>query len=64
LRIYRQLIVEGQAHGEVAQGDPALLAMVFAACIQGLGSGVLHWPRLLGLSAPPDPETVLRLLKA
>jgi AcrR family transcriptional regulator len=64
LRIYQQLIVEGQACGEVAQGDSALLAMVFGACIQGLGSGVLHWPRLLGLSEPPDPEMVLRLLKA
>src|SRR5215831_17579998 len=63
LRIYQQLIVEGQAGGEVAQGEPALLAMVFGACIQGLGSGVLHWPRLLGLSEPPDPEAVLRLLK-
>src|SRR5215831_4396297 len=64
LRIYQQLIVEGQATGEVAQGDPTLLTLVFGACIQGLGSGVLHWPRLLGLSEPPDPELVLHLLKA
>jgi AcrR family transcriptional regulator len=64
LRIYQQLIVEGQATGEVAQGDPALLTLALGACIQGLGSGVLHWPRLLGLSEPPDPELVLRLLKA
>jgi AcrR family transcriptional regulator len=63
LRIYRQLIAEGQLSGEVAQGDPALLAMVFGACIQGLGSGVLHWPLLLGPSGPPDLEMVLRLLK-
>jgi hypothetical protein len=27
-------------------------------------SGVLHWPRLLGLSDPPDPEMVLRILTA
>jgi AcrR family transcriptional regulator len=64
LRIYQQLIVAGQASGEVAQGDPAQLALIFGACIQGLGSGVLHWPRLLGLSEPPDPEMALRLLKA
>jgi AcrR family transcriptional regulator len=64
LHIYQQLIVEGQATGEVAQGDPALLTLVFGACIQGLGSGVLHWPRLLGLSEPPDPELVLHILKA
>src|SRR5262245_61400896 len=64
LRVYQQLIVEGQTTGEVAQGDPALLTRVFGACIQGLGSGVLHWPRLLGLSEPPDAELVLHLLKA
>jgi AcrR family transcriptional regulator len=64
LHLYQQLIVEGQAIGEVAQGDPALLTLAFAACIQGLGSGVLHWTRLLGVSEPPDPEVVLRLLKA
>jgi AcrR family transcriptional regulator len=62
LHVYQQLIVEGQAIGEVAQGDPALLTLAFGACIQGLGSGVLHWPRLLGLSEPPDPEMVLHLL--
>jgi AcrR family transcriptional regulator len=64
LRIYHQLIVEGQATKEVAQGDPTLLTLVFGACIQGLGSGVLHWPRLLGLSEAPDAEIVLHLLKA
>lgn len=62
LNIYQQLIVEGQATGEMAQGDPALLTLVFGACIQGLGSGVLHWPRLLGLTEPPDPDMVLQLL--
>jgi AcrR family transcriptional regulator len=62
LHIYQQLIADGQAAGELAQGDPALLTLVFGACIQGLGSGVLHWPRLLGLSEPPDPEMVLRVL--
>jgi AcrR family transcriptional regulator len=59
---YQQLIVDGQASGEIAPGDPAQLTLVFAACIQGLGAGVLHWPRLLGRSDPPDPETVLHLL--
>jgi AcrR family transcriptional regulator len=64
LDIYHRLIVEGQTTGEVAQDDPALLTLVFGACIQGLGSGVLHWPRLLGLSEPPDPEMVLHILTA
>jgi AcrR family transcriptional regulator len=64
LRIYQQLIIEGQATGEVVQGDPTLLALAFGACIQGLGSGVLHWPRLLGVNEPPDPEVALHILKA
>ena len=64
LQIYRQLIVEGQEAGEVVQGDPDMLTLAFAACLQGLSSGVLHVPRTLGIDGPPDPEIVLRILKA
>jgi len=64
LQLYRQLIVEGQEAGEVVQGDPAILTLAFAACIQGLSSGVLHLPRTLGIDGPPDPEIVLKILKA
>ena len=64
LQLYRQLIVEGQEAGEVVQGDPDMLTLAFAACIQGLSSGVLHLPRTLGIDGPPDPEIVLKILKA
>ncbi len=64
LQLYRQLIVEGQEAGEVVQGDPAMLTLAFAACIQGLSSGVLHLPRALGIDGPPDSEIVLKILKA
>lgn len=64
LQLYRQLIVEGQEAGEVVQDDPDMLTLAFAACIQGLSSGVLHLPRTLGIDGPPDPEIVLRILKA
>ena len=64
LQLYRQLIVEGQEAGEVVQGDPDMLTLVFAACIQGISSGVLYLPRALGIDGPPDPEIVLRILKA
>lgn len=64
LQLYRQLIVEGQEAGEVVQGDPDMLTLAFAACIQGLSSGVLHLPRVLGIDGPPDPEIVLKILKA
>ena len=64
LQLYRQLIVEGQEAGEVVQGDPDMLTLAFAACIQGLSSSVLHLPRTLGIDGPPDPEIVLKILKA
>lgn len=64
LQLYRQLIVEGQEAGEVVQDDPDILTLAFASCIWGLSSAVLHLPRVLGIEGPPDPEVVLRLLKA
>lgn len=64
LQIYRQLITEGQETGEVVEDDPDLLTLVFAACTQGLSSGVLYLPRALGIDGPPDPELLLRILKA
>jgi AcrR family transcriptional regulator len=64
MQSYRQIIIEGQETGEIVQGDPDMLTWVFASCIQGISSGVLHLPRVLGIETPPDPEIVLRLLKA
>src|SRR5258707_1752241 len=64
LQLYRQLIVEGQEAGEVVQGDPAILTLAFAACIQGISSGGLHLPRSLGIDWPPEPATGLKILKA
>src|SRR5262249_25740723 len=60
LQLYRQLIVEGQEAGEVVQGDPDMLTLAFASCVQGISSGVLHLPRVLGINEPPDPEVILR----
>ena len=64
LHLYRQLIIEGQEIGEVVLGDPNVLTLAFAACIQGINFGVSHLPRTLGIEAPPDPDIILRLLKA
>lgn len=63
LQAYRQIIVEGQAAGEMVQDDPDLLTLAFAASIQGITSSILNLPHLLGIDKPPDPEIVLRLLK-
>ena len=64
LQLYRRLIVEGQEAGEIVEGDPDMLTLVFAACVQGLSSSVPYLPRALGIDGPPDPEVVLRILKA
>ena len=54
----RRLVVEGQATGEVAAGDPDQLVTAVTACIHGLSQ-----PDVLG-GAFPDPEIVMRLLTA
>ncbi len=56
------LIQEGQTEGQVVDGDPAELALVFTACIQGIALSRLEGS---GPSMPaPRPEAVLRLLRA
>lgn len=58
LDLLRQLIVEGQATGEVAPDDPDQLVAAVVALIQGLTADPeLATPTL------PDPEIVLRLLR-
>lgn len=58
----KQLIIEGQAAGEVVAGDPDLLTTSFEWCIQGMVFGISYW----GYEAKrlPDVESILRLLKA
>jgi AcrR family transcriptional regulator len=58
----KQLIVEGQAAGEVVTGDPDLLTTAFEWCIQGMVFGLSYWgyePARL-----PGVDNVLRMLKA
>lgn len=58
----RQLIVEGQAAGEVATGDPDQLVIALIASLDGLVRFGLHhpeeFPRLC-----PDANIILRMLK-
>jgi AcrR family transcriptional regulator len=58
----KQLIVEGQASGEVVAGDPDLLTTTFEWCIQGMVFGLSYWR--YEATHLPDAHTVLRLLKA
>jgi len=56
--ILRQLIVEGQATGEVARNDPDQLVAAVTACLDGLGRLALAQPA----SHFPGDEIVMRLL--
>jgi AcrR family transcriptional regulator len=58
----RELIVEGQAAGQVIAGDADPLAIAFTACLQGLAlSAAVPIHQVLG---SPDVGVVLRMLKS
>jgi AcrR family transcriptional regulator len=56
--VLRQLIVEGQATGEFAEGDPDQLVMAVIACLDGLSRLALRNPEHI-----PDTKIILRMLK-
>ena len=62
LDVLRQLIVEGQATGEVAEGDPDQLVIVFLACLDGLSRLALREPEWVKKHFP-ETEIILRILK-
>jgi AcrR family transcriptional regulator len=62
LAAMRQLIVEGQATGEVAQGDPDQLVAVMSACLDGLTRWALRDPEQFRTYVP-DAGIILRLFQ-
>jgi hypothetical protein len=58
----RELIVQGQAAGQVIAGDPAQLAATFTACLQGLALSAASPIRQA--SGSLDVGAVLRMLRA
>lgn len=58
----RQLIVEGQATGEIAAGDPDQLVAIVSACLDGLTRWAVRDPEQFSTYVP-DAEIFLRLLK-
>lgn len=64
LQLYQRLIAEGQESGEIVKEDPDMLTLTFAASVQGISSSVTYLPDVLGIDRPPDPEIILRILKA
>jgi AcrR family transcriptional regulator len=62
LGVLRQLIVEGQATGEVARGDPDQLVIVILACLDGLTRLALRDPEQVKKHFP-DIGIILRIFK-
>jgi AcrR family transcriptional regulator len=62
LETMRQLIVEGQAEGSVAPGDPDQLVAVMSACLDGLTRWALRDPEQFRTYVP-DAQIVLRLFQ-
>lgn len=58
----RQLIVDGQAAGQISKRDPNQLVLLYLCCLYGLAAGMSLSDR--GLAAHfPDAEAVLQILK-
>lgn len=59
---FQKLLREGQAAGQVVEGDPAELAVLYFSCIGGIAQSFIQYffPR----SHYPKSENLLRLLKA
>src|SRR5215472_3802894 len=60
--VLRQLIVEGQATGEVVEGDPDQLVIVFLTSLDGLSRLALRDPEWVKQHFP-DTEIILRIFK-
>ncbi|HEX2909474.1 MAG TPA: TetR family transcriptional regulator C-terminal domain-containing protein [Chloroflexia bacterium] len=60
--ILRQLIIEGQAAGEVAAGDPDQLLRAILACLDGLVRLAHYYPEDYDEHFP-DAQIFLRMLK-
>lgn len=62
LDVLKQLIVEGQATGEVARGDPDQLVIVILSCLDGLTRLALRDPEQVKKHFP-DIGIILRIFK-
>ena len=60
--VFRQLIIEGQASGEIAAGDPDQLVTALAAYLDGLSRLAVFNPEQFNKHFP-DAEIILRILK-
>jgi AcrR family transcriptional regulator len=61
--ILRELIIEGQAAGEIVKQDPEQLVLLYLSCVYGLAAGIGFYSPMLKEHFP-DVEAVLRILKS
>jgi AcrR family transcriptional regulator len=61
LEVVKRIITEGQALGEIINGDVTELAGLYLSCIGGIAMSFIYFN--FPQSSYPKPESVLRLLK-
>jgi len=59
----RQLIVEGQATGEIANDDPDQLLGAVVACLDGLSRAMVNLQPKAARASIPDAKVIMRMLK-
>jgi AcrR family transcriptional regulator len=61
MEVFKEIIIEGQKHGQIVKGNPGELTVLYFACIGGIAQDLAY----VGIPAEdyPRPETLLRLLK-
>ena len=59
----RQLIIDGQADGQIVKRDPDQLVLLYLCCLYGLAAGAGFYSRAL-MAHFPDAENILQILKA
>jgi len=60
--VLRQLIVAGQAAGQVVERDPEQLVLLYLCCLQGLVAGMTFYGENL-VAHFPETNAVLQLFK-
>lgn len=58
----RQLIIAGQAAGEITSRDPEQLVLFYLSCIQGIASGTMNYGDRM-LAHFPDADIVIEFLR-
>ena len=62
IEVIRKLIVEGQASGEIAEGDPEQMVTLILVSLDGLSRWALRGPEQFEKNFP-DASLILRILK-